>query len=206
MRTSLLAALGLAVLGLAAPAHADVWLVGKEPPPPPEPARPYVRPLLGDRWTVTAQTGVGWIGIDGVHNSGGLMIDPTVTRTFDRLELSADYLAMDWHDPTGMRSSGTVHRVGGEIRYQAGRVRIEQTMSLDAVLSAGLGWQHVVQDHGASIDRPDVSLGLVLRTITDMDRRDPQRVFFGMEIGGRFLASRDGDKSFLIAFGVPFGW
>ena len=202
MRTLLLLAIALA----ASPAAADVWLAG-ELPPPPEPAKPYVRPLLGDRWSVTAQAGVGWLEIEGVASTGGMALNPTVTRTFDRFELSADYLALDWHDDTRMRSSGTVHRLGGELRYQLGRIRVEKKMTLDAVATAGLGWQHVVQDHGASIDRGDGSLGVVLRIITDMDDREKERMFFGFEIGVRLLVANGGDdRGFGGAFGVPLGW
>ncbi len=202
MRTFLLFAIVLA----ASPAAADVWLANP-PSPPPEPAKPYVRPLLGDRWTMTAQVGVGLVQFGDVANTTGMMINPTLTRTFDRFELSADYLALDWYDETGMRSGGTLHRLGGELRYQVGRIRIQKKMTMDAVATAGLGWQHFVQDHGAAIDRADSSLGVVLRMITDLDDRDKQRLFCGWEIGARLLVARGGDdRGFVVGFGVPIGW
>lgn len=202
MRTLLALAI---VLGAAAPAAADVWLVGY-PPPEPAPEKPYVRPLLGDRWTVTAMPGVGWMQIDGTLG-GGMLIDPTITHTYDRLEVSADYMALDWNDQSNMRSDGTLHRIGADVRYQFGRVRIERKMTMDAVATAGFGFQHITQDHGAPINRTDSSLGLVLRMLTDIDDRDKERTFFGMEIGVRYLRSNGGhDHGVVVAFGVPIGW
>lgn len=200
--------LALAILLAAAPATADVWLAGMPPPPPPEPAKPYVRPLLGDRWTVTAMPGTGWVEIHGTLG-GGMLIDPTVTRTFDRFEIAADYMLLDWNDEQGMRSSGTLHRLGGELRYQFGRVRVQGKMTLDAVASAGLGWQHISQDHGAPIGRSDGSFGVVLRMLSDLGDREKERTFFGFEIGARFLVTRGADhtdRGFVVAFGVPLGW
>ena len=201
----------LIILALAFPATAgaNVWLADAPPPdraPPSIAAPPPAPSPLGDRWTMTAQVGVGWLTIDGVANEAGVAINPTLARTFDRIEVAADYLAMDWSDDEGgMRSAGMLHRIGGDVRYQVGRVRIDR-MTMDAVATAGLGWQHIVRDHGAPIDRPDLSAGVLLRVITDVDDRDRDRVFFGFELGARMIIAPDGDRGVVIAFGVPLGW
>jgi hypothetical protein len=196
----------LAIAMCAAPAAADVWLAGQAPTYSPT---PHVRPLLGDRWSVSAFLGLGVMQVHGIVGSGPT-INPTVTRTFDRVEVAADYLALDWNDTTDMRSDGTLHRLGGEVRYQAGRIRMQDKSTFDLVLTAGLGRQHLVQDHGASIDRGDASLGLVLRMLADMDDREKERAFFGTEMSFRLLlaptAGDHADLGFAFSFGVPIGW
>lgn len=204
------------LLAVAASARADNLIAGDPSPapkpiviaPPPPPA-PRVRPLLGDRWTLSAETGVGWLQLGGALG-GGMLVQPALTRTFDRLEVSATYTAMDWVDATQMHPSGTVHRLGAAAHYQLGRVRVERKMTLDLVGTAGAGVQHVVPERGRSRDRPDVSLGVVLRTLTDLDDRTGSRLFFGMELGAQLLLvpRRDGevDLGVMIAFGVPIGW
>jgi hypothetical protein len=190
---------------LATSAHANTWLAGDSPTV--TTTKPYVRPILSDRWSLTAQTGVGWLEIDGVTNEGSALIAPAVTRTFDRVELSAEYLAMDWYTPTGMRSGGTAHRVGGEVRFQVARARVERTMTLDAVATAGIGWQHVVQDRGASIDRGDATVGVVLRMVADAHEDDKKRILIGFEISARALfVMNSTDRGAIISFGVPLGW
>ncbi|MFN0247473.1 MAG: hypothetical protein ACKV2T_11355 [Kofleriaceae bacterium] len=202
------ALLPIALLLCATSAHANTWLAGDARTITTiTPTRPYVRPILSDRWSITAQSGVGWLQIDGVTNEASALIAPAITRTFDRVELAAEYLAMDWYTPSGMRSGGTVHRLGGELRVQVARARVERKMTLDAVATAGIGWQHVVQDHGAPIDRGDISLGVVLRMITDLHDDDNKRILFGFELGARLLFTSGGDdRGAIISFGVPLGW
>lgn len=198
--------LALAIVLAAAPAAADVWLV--KPPPQPAPSKPYVRPLLGDRWTVSAMPGLGWIEVDGTRG-GGMLIAPTVTRTFDRFEVAGEYIALDWNVEDPMRSSGTLHRLGGELRFQIARTRIQEKMTLDAAVGAGLGLQHLTRDHGAPIDRSDGSFGVVLRMLADLDNRDKERTLFGMEMSARFIYTRGAgaaDRGFVFTFGVPLGW
>jgi len=203
MRTYLFLAIALS----AAPAAADVMLAGETPTV--SVPTPHVRPHLGERWTVVPHLALAWIQVHDV-TGGGAAINPTLSRTFDRVELSVDYLALDWNDTTNMRSDATLHRLGGELRYQVGRIRMDRSSTFDAVITGGLGVQHVVQDHGESIDRGDASLGLVLRVIDDMDEREKERAFFGMETGFRLLlAPRPGghtDLGFAFTFGVPIGW
>jgi hypothetical protein len=197
--------LAIALLLAATTAHANTWLAGDSPTV--TTTKPYVRPILSDRWSVAAQTGVGWLQIDGMTNEGSALIASAVTRTFDRVELSAEYLAMDWYMRSGMRSGGTVHRFGGELRFQVARARVDRKMTLDAVATAGIGWQHVVQDHGAPIDRGDASLGVVLRMIGDLHDDDKKRILFGFEISARVLfAMNSDDRGAIISFGVPLGW
>lgn len=205
----------LAVLTTAA--HADVVIAQDPPPPqpqvivaqPPPPPRPRVRPLLGDRWTVSAQTGVAWMQIRGTLG-GGTLIQPALTRTFDRLELAASYTALDWIDKTRMRPSGTVHRLGAAAHYQAGRVRVQRKLTLDLVGTAEVGLQHFVPERGPARGRADFALGVLLRNLGDLDDREPQRLFFGMELGAKLLmmprTSGDIDLGVIVAFGVPIGW
>jgi hypothetical protein len=158
---------------------------------------------------MTPGIGVGWLRLDGTFG-GGMLLQPTVTHTYDRVELSAHYTAMDWVDSSGMVASGVMHRLGGDVGYQVARVRVGREMTIDAVLSAGLGIERVVREHSSSLDGVDASIGVMGRILTDMDGRDPQRIFYGWEMGARMLyVPRIGGKTdigFLVAFGVPLGW
>jgi hypothetical protein len=45
--------------------------------------------------------------------------------------------------------------------------------------------------------------------MADMDDREKQRLFFGLEFGVRLLvapAAHGTDRGLLLSFGVPFGW
>ncbi|MDQ3369564.1 MAG: hypothetical protein M3680_29400 [Myxococcota bacterium] len=227
MRPFALITLGLlGLLAATAPAHADLEVAADEEPPPPPPppvlivtplavaaptppsTRPPPRPPLSDRWTLTPATGVLWMQVHGATGSG-MLLQPTLTRTFDRLELQADYLLAHVTDDAGAMPGALVHRLGASAHYQAGRIRVERTMALDLVTSAGVGLQRVMRDDGRSLDRPDLSVGIGLRMLTDIIDRPPQRVFFGMEVALRLLVvpRRDAspDLGLAIAFGIPLG-
>ncbi len=209
-------------LWTASTAHADTLLVGDPPPPPPPPpphvvvaitpplvaVTPEPRPPLADRWTLTPATGVLWMQVQGISGSG-IVLAPTVTRTFDRYELSADYTLSRLGESSQPMPTTVVHRLGASVGYQAGRIRVGGTMTLDLVVQGGLGIQHLVRDHAEIVDRPDVSLGINLRMLDDVSDQAPRRIFFGMEIGARLIMtprpSGGTDLGCVIAFGAPFG-
>ena len=216
----------LTALLVCSTAHAEVLLAGDPPPPPPPPppslivapARPLVvvhsasnsrpRPRLADRWTLTPATGVLWMSVHGVTGSG-LLLQPTVTRTFDRFELAADYAVARLGDTSAQMPLTVVHRLGASAHYQAGRLRVGETMTLDLVAQAGVGVEHLVRDRAGSIDRPDLSLGLGFRLLTDLDEHPPHRILFGFELAARLLviprASGGADLGYGVAFGGTLG-
>lgn len=156
---------------------------------------------------MTAQTGVGWLQIAGVWGSG-MLIQPSLTRTFDRVELAVDYLGMDSSDRARPRQGATVHRLGGELRYQAARARVSRDMTLDLVGAAGIGVEYITIEHSPALGRADVAFGVVLRMLTDVDSSD-RRALYGMELGARVIAApRSGggtDLGFILAFGCAVG-
>ena len=215
MRSLTFLTLGL----LTASAHAELQLAGDPPPPPPPvvvaitppvvivtPRAP--RPVLSDRWTLTPATGVIWMQLHGATETG-MLIQPTLTRTFDRLELQGDYLISNLGDETGAMPRTVMHRIGASAHYQAGRIRVDGKLTLDLVAQGGIGVELLVRDRAGTIERPDISLGIGLRMLTDIDGRANRRILFGMELGVRVIAipraAGGPDLGFVVAFGVPLG-
>lgn len=215
----------LAALLVCRAAHADALLAGDPPAPPPPPPPPVIvavapppvvayqesprpRPPLSDRWTLTPAFGGMWMSVHGVVGSG-LMLQPTVTRTFDRFELSADYAVARLGDASEPMPTTVVHRLGASAHYQAGRIRVGSMMTLDLLAQAGVGIEHLVRDRAGSIDRPDLSLGLGFRVLDNLGASRPHRILFGLEMGARLLviprASGGADLGCGIAFGVLLG-
>jgi len=178
-------------------------------PPPPPPRAPAAVIELGDRFTAFAGFGMMWLEVGGTGGSG-MAIQPTLQRTFDRVELQGELLLADWQHGTGMAAAGgIVGRLGAEARYQAGRIRVEHRMTLDLVLEAGAGLQGIALDDGGTQLRSDLELGLGLRMLTDVHEHGPARAFLGMEAMLRVLIAPQPDArpdlGLVLTFGIPFG-
>ncbi len=159
---------------------------------------------LDDRHIAIAGFGLVWMQIDGVTNSG-MALQPTLQRTFDRLELQAEYLIADLRDPSKMQPGSVLHRIGFTGRYQAGRVRVERTMTLDLVVEGGIGLDYIARDTGDAFGRNDLLVGLGFRMLADANPSTRSRAFMGVEMMTRMMVSPSGDKAFGFVFGVPFG-
>ena len=157
---------------------------------------------LANRTTTVAALGLIWMQIDGITNSG-MAVQPTLTRTFDRFELQADYLLADLRDDSERMPGSYLHRLGFAARYQAARIRADRELTLDFVVEAGVGLQYIELDNGDVIGRNDLEAGIGLRMLSDVVHG--KRIFMGMEMMFRCLVSPGGDKAFTFAFGVPFG-
>jgi hypothetical protein len=211
---------GLAVGGVASAAPqlatddsppADIVLYPVPRTPPSTASPPAKEHLLDNRFTVTPAFGMIWLEVLGDGGSG-MAIQPTVTRTFDRVELQGALTLADWRDGSGTPHGALFERLGGSAGYQVGRIRVERTMTMDLVLEAGAGIQRIERDEGGSITRGDLSFGLGLRTVTDLrdgQRTGKPRIFLGMEAMIRLLvmpsADARPDKALLLVFGSPVG-
>jgi hypothetical protein len=156
---------------------------------------------------LTPATGVIWMQVRGVTGTG-MLLQPMVTRTFDRFEVSVDYSLSRLGDENQEMPSTVANRLGASAQYQVGRIRVSTTMTLDLVAQGGIGLQHLVRDHD-TIDRPDLSVGLGFRMLDDIGEHAPHRILFGMELGARLIAAPrpagGTDLGCVIAFGVPLG-
>lgn len=165
---------------------------------------------LANRFTLLAGFGGLVMTFDGTHSSA-MAIQPTVQRTFDRFELQADLLLADWNpQPPGM-SGGHVFRLGAAMRYQAARLRVVPDMTLDAIAELGVGMQRLQPDQGASRDRADFEIGIGLRMLTAINRRNAasNRILFGLETMVRLLIapqpSGSTELGAVFMFGLPVG-
>lgn len=190
---------------------ADIVLYPSPIPPPPPRRAPEPERLLDNRFTVTPAFGMLWLEVIGEGGSG-MAIQPTLTRTFDRVELQGALTLVDWRDSTGTPHGALFERLGGSVGYQAGRIRVQRTMTMDLVLEAGAGIQRIERDEGGSITRGDLSFGLGLRTLTDLrdgQRTGKPRIFLGMEamLGLLVMPSAEArpDLAMLLVFGSPVG-
>lgn len=163
------------------------------------------RDPLVDRFTAIPAFGLVWLQIDG-QGGAGMLIQPTVTRTFDRVELQGELAIGDWAASDASAAGALIGRLGGTARYQVGRVRVEGTMTLDLVAEAGLGVQRIAHDDGRMLTRPDLLGGVGFRMLSNVRNVNaPSRIFMGMEVMFRAIVAPGGDLGFMFAFGVPFG-
>lgn len=202
----------LLILLLAGTAHAGSVEIASDPPPPPPPpppapvviaAEPAPPPpdRLADRMTFLAGSGMLWLSVDGTHGSG-MTVQPTFTRTFDRFELQGEVALATWHaDPGPMHA--LVGRLGATARYQAARLRIENTLALDAIVEAGAGFEHIARDTAAPLSRPDLALGVGFRML-GRDDAGSRRLLVGLEVMARAIVA-PGDHGWMIVFGLPVG-
>ncbi|MCX5745146.1 MAG: hypothetical protein NT062_21890 [Proteobacteria bacterium] len=170
--------------------------------------RPAAPVVLGNRFTALA--GFGMLVLEVHDETGsGMALQPTLTRTYDRVELQAELTLATWADRTGTPHKGRFERIGAAARYQAGRIRIEQTMTLDLVLDAGVGLQRIERDEDTLIERADLEVGFGLRMLTDMAKPSSSRMLFGMEMMMRLLimprADASADLALVLVFGIPVG-
>jgi hypothetical protein len=142
------------------------------------------------RTIVIPSYGFGRFEVDG-RRGGGMAIGAIVQRTFDRLEVQADYTIADWQtdpDEPAFRSAIT-QRAGAGVRVQALRKRVD-SLTLDATLEANLGWQLTGFRDGDSTSRPDLALGIGLRNLSDLmgdDPDEPRHLWLGLEFYGRAI-------------------
>jgi hypothetical protein len=156
---------------------------------------------LAKRTTLIPAFALVYMQIEGITN-GGMAIQPTLTRTFDRFELQADYTLADLRDEQERMPGSYLHRIGFAARYQAARLRVDRNqMTLDFVVEGGIGFQYLELDNGDVIGRNDLSLGIGLRMLAEAANGK----LMGMEMMFRGLATPSGDKAFVFAFGIPFG-
>lgn len=160
----------------------------------------HADPKFDNRTTLTAAFGLVAMQVEGVTTTG-MLVQPTLTRVFDRFELQADYFIADVREDSN-RMDALVHRIGFAARYQAARLRAEE-LTLDFIIEGGIGLQYVSLDNGDAYGRNDLAVGIGLRMLYDVTRG--KRVFMGCDAMLRGLVTPDGDKAFVFAFGVPFG-
>ncbi len=192
------------------PSDAPPELAQPTPPRSPPPAREI---LLANRFTATPSFGMIWLEVNGEGGSG-MAIQPVLTRSYDRVELQAALMLADWRAGSSMQvpRGGLFERLGGSAGYQAGRIRVERTMTLDLVVEAGAGVQRLERDEGGSITRTDLSLGIGLRMLTDVNdgaSSGRSRIFLGMEAAIRVLlmprADARPDRALVVVMGIPLG-
>ncbi len=165
---------------------------------------------LANRFTLLAGFGGLVMTFDGTH-SNAMAIQPTVQRTFNRLELQADLLLADWNPQQQVRSGGHVFRLGAAVRYQAARLRVVPDMTLDAVAELGVGMQRLQPDQGRSRERADFEIGVGFRMLTAINRGNAgsRRILFGMEMMMRLLVAPQPDRptelGAVFMFGLPVG-
>lgn len=165
--------------------------------------------ILANRFTLLAGFGGLVMTFDGAH-SNAMAIQPTVQRTFDRVEAQIDLLLADWN-PQPAVAGGHVFRLGGAVRYQAARLRVVPDMTLDAVAELGVGMQRLQPDQGRSRDRADFEIGVGLRMITAIKRGNSGRgrILFGMEAMMRLLIAPQPhgppELGAVFMFGLPVG-
>jgi hypothetical protein len=156
---------------------------------------------LAHRTTLIPAFGLVYMQIEGITN-GGMAIQPTLTHTFDRLELQTDYTLADLRDEEERMPGSYLHRIGFAARYQAARLRVDRNqMTLDFVVEGGIGFQYLEFDNGDVMGRNDLSVGIGLRMLVEAARGK----VMGIEMMFRGLVTPSGDKAFVFAFGVPFG-
>jgi hypothetical protein len=156
---------------------------------------------LSHRTTLIPAAGLVYMQIEGISN-GGMAILPTLTHTFDRFELQADYTLADLRDDEERMPGSYLHRIGLSARYQAARLRVDRNaMTLDFVIEGGIGFQYLEFDNGDVMGRNDLSVGIGLRMLAEVANGK----LMGMEMMFRGLATPSGDKAFVFAFGIPFG-
>lgn len=156
---------------------------------------------LSERTTLLPAFGLVAMQIDGITNTG-MAIQPTLTRTYDRVELQADYALADLRDDDERMPGSYLHRIGFAARYQAARLRVaNDQMTFDVIVEGGIGFQYVELDDGDVMGRNDLSAGIGVRMLAEVD----SGVLMGMELMLRGLAMPHGDKACMFAFGIPFG-
>jgi len=191
-------------------AGADTAWIASDPPPPPPPPPPapavhyesHEPDHLRDRLTFLAAAGGIDLTIDGARG-GGMLIQPTVTRTLDRLELQAELGLSSWDGRGPMATRSLLARPGATARYQAARFRVDNAASFDLVVEAGTGLEHIARDREPAVDRPDVELGAAFRIIAAPSESD-RRILIGLEFSVRMLLAPH-DHGFAIMFGLPVG-
>jgi hypothetical protein len=167
-------------------------------------ASPAAADPFADRFTVMAAAALDFGTIDG-RSGSGFAIQPTLERTFDRVEVRVDYLLADWNDVRDARAGAFVQRATASAGYQL-RKRIE-SMTMDAVFDGGFAVERIDRDAAGSIVRPAVSTGVVVRMLPNMNDRE-HRVWFGFEMMAHAIiapAPHGTDAAFVFAFGVPVG-
>lgn len=180
-------------------------LIARDPPPPPPPppppivAEPPPPDDLGDRLTLLP--GFGMIWLDG---GSGVLVQPTVTRTFDRFELQGELGLASWHADTPSPHHGLFGRLAATARYQAARLRVDRTLALDLVVEAGAGIERRASDDAGPATRPDAAFGLGLRMLGCDRVEADRRVLVGLEVMARVLVSPAGD-GVAIVLGLPIG-
>ena len=197
------------LLLLAGVARADTALLAGDPPPPPPPPPPaavYSVPpepdRLSDRLTFLAAIGGLDMPIAGV-SGGGMLVQPTVTRTLDRLELQGELGIAAWGSSGTMATRAVIARLGATARYQVARARLDNEMTLDLVVEGGGGIENIGRDRAPTIERPDLELGAAFRLLA-APRETDRRTLIGMEISIRMLVAPH-DHGFAVLFGLPVG-
>ena len=202
--------IALVILLLAGVAHADALIARDPPPPPPPPPAPaaatYTEPVepdrLRDRLTFLAAMGGMDLQIDGAWG-GGMLVQPTVTRTFDRLELQGELGLSSWDGRGPMATRSLFSRLGATARYQAARARIDNEVTFDLVVEAGAGMENIARDRAPAIERPDLEVGAAFRLLA-APRDSDRRILIGLEISIRTIVAPH-DHGFVVLFGLPVG-
>lgn len=201
--------IALVLLLLAGVAHADTSLIARDPPPPPPPqpapavySVPPEPDRLRDRLTFLPAMGGIDMTIDGV-SGGGMLVQPTVTRTFDRLELQGELGLSSWDGHGPMATRSVFARLGATARYQAARLRLDNEMTLDLVVETGAGMENIARDREPMIERPDLEVGAAFRIIA-APLGGERRTLIGMEASIRMLVAPH-DHGFAVLFGLPIG-
>ena len=158
---------------------------------------------MTNRTTATAAFGLLYMQIDRIGTSG-MLVQPTVTHTFDRFELQADYVLADLRDDSRRMAGSILHRIGLSARYQVQSWRGREFAG-DLVAEAGVGFQYLERDVGEAFGRNDFSVGVGGRFLTNVNGGAKKRAFMGIDMMFRGLVSPSGDKAFVFSFGVPFG-
>jgi hypothetical protein len=158
-----------------------------------------------NRVTMIAGAALVYGKLDGELGSG-FAVQPTIVRTFDRVELRADYLLGEWEDAHVAHAGALVQRASASAGYQL-RKRVQE-LTMDAVLDGGIGVERVDFDRGGSFVRPDVSVGVDLRILDNLAEHADHRLWLGFEMmfHAVFAPSPRGvEPGFVFAFGVPIG-
>ena len=195
----------LVLAAIAGAARADT-LIATGPPPasaPPLPTPPARPDGLGDRFTFLPGFGALVVAIEGVHGSG-MLIQPTVTRTFDRVELQGELALAKWEQDDRGPARALFSRLGVTARYQAARFRVHDALTLDLVLDAGAGVERIDRDTMPALVHPDLALGMGLRMLGAERLDGGRRILVGLEVMGRLLFAPH-EQGAAIVFGLPIG-
>ena len=162
----------------------------------------HAQDRLDNRTTMNIGFGLLAMQVDRTTTTG-MLVQPSLTRTFDRFELQADYLLGDLRDDSMQMPGATIHRVGFAARYQAARLRDRGTAALELVVEAGIGLQYLALDDGTAFGRNDLEVGVGLRGLFGLPGKSS--ALMGLEMMFRGLVTPEGDKAVVFVFGASFG-